>query len=72
MRQVLRGLIRGAAIGFAALAVISSPITVTVDFDAPVKPLPLASTLLVIGSSSLLAAAGIALHHRERGALRHP
>ncbi len=63
MRRILRGLIRAAVMGVAVLVVCSAPITV--DLDAPVKPPPLASTLLVIGSSSLLVIAGCTLRQRE-------
>jgi len=63
LRTLLRLFIAGSITLFATVC----PMTVIVDFDAPLTAPPLASTLLLVGSSTLVALAG-SLLRQHRGA----
>lgn len=64
LRRTLRALLRVSVVGSFALAVLALPIRVGVDVDDTVTAPPLASSLLLGGSSSLLAIAGCLLRKR--------
>ena len=65
MRFRLRTLCRLVAVGSLTVAAIVCPITVIVDFDEPLMAPPIASTLLLGSSSTLLAVAGCLLRHQR-------
>jgi hypothetical protein len=65
IRSRLGTLSRLVAVGSLTVAAIVCPITVIVDFDEPLMAPPLASTLLLGSSSTLLAVAGYLLRHQR-------
>ena len=65
IRSRLRTLSRLVAVGSLTVAAIVCPITVIVDSDEPLRAPPLASTLLLSSSSTLLAVAGCLLRRQR-------